>query len=154
MKKVLQKFGLNPDNSVIIGSGILQALKIRKSNDTDLVVSREVYNRLKKSGNFTVKHNPEHKFGPEILKGDNLEIGVTWTELNTPHELEYFKKYSVIINGVRYINLDFLYKVKKEWLKQKSPRQKDIDDVKLIERFKDQIAKRAKLGYSVRTSTF
>ncbi len=135
MKKVLQKFGLNPNNSVVISSGILQALEIRKSNDIDLVVSREAYSRLKKSGKFMVKYDLEHKFGPETLKRDDLEIGISWVELNTPHELQYFKNYSVIINGVRYITLDFLYKVKKGWLNQKNVRQKDVEDVKLIEKY-------------------
>ena len=41
LAKKLRELGLNADNAIVIGSGILQALGIRKSNDIDLVVTPE-----------------------------------------------------------------------------------------------------------------
>lgn len=57
MKKTLQKLSLNPDNSIVIGSGILQALGIRKSKDIDIVATQEIYDSLKKTGEFTISKN-------------------------------------------------------------------------------------------------
>jgi hypothetical protein len=133
MKKVLQELGLNPDNSIVIGSGILQALGIRKSNDVDLVVGRGTYELLKKTGKFSAQYSVLHNFGPRTLKRASVEIGTTWTVLGRARDIKDLKKYSVVINGIRYITIDFLYKAKKSWLKQKDVRQKDIEDVKLIE---------------------
>ena len=71
MKKVLQKLGLKPNNSIVIGSGILQALGIRKSKDIDIIVTQEIYDSLKKTGKFDVLQNHDR----ESLKGGFFEIG-------------------------------------------------------------------------------
>lgn len=131
MKRILQKIGLSPDNSVVIGSGILQALNIRKSKDIDLVITKDLYDSLKKSGKFIVSAN----HGREILVDDRFEIGTNWFVLGKHYGFGDFEKESIIIEGVRYITLDFLYRVKKSWLAQKDVRQKDIDDIKLIEEY-------------------
>lgn len=41
-KNKLATLGLSARNSVVIGSGILDALGIRKSNDIDVVVDKEM----------------------------------------------------------------------------------------------------------------
>lgn len=131
MKNKLQTIGLSPENSVVIGSGILQALKIRKSKDIDVVASNEIYNSLKKSGKFTVSEN----HGREILKNDIFEIGTDWNVLGKPYRFEDFVKDSVIIDGVRYITLDFLYKAKRSWVNGGYARPKDIQDVQLMKEY-------------------
>lgn len=131
MKKTLQELGLNQDNSIVIASGILEALGIRKSKDIDIVANQEVYDSLKKSGQFNATKN----HGREILADDKFEIGTSWTVLGKSHKLEDFIDKSIIIDGVRYITINFLYKAKKSWLLQKNVRQKDIEDVKLIEKY-------------------
>ena len=129
MKKKIQKLGLNPDNSIVIGSGILEALRLRKSKDIDIVATQEIYGSLKKSGKFTVLEN----HGPEILADDKFEIGTSWTVLGKSYRFQDFIDKSIIVDGVRYITLNFLYKAKKSWIRRKNARQKDIEDVKLIE---------------------
>lgn len=131
MKKILQKLNLNPNNSVVIGSGILQALKIRKSKDIDLVVTQATYSSLKKTGKFTISIN----HGREILKDGLFEIGTNWRVLDKNYEFENFTNESIIIDNVRYITLDFLYRAKRSWLRQKDVRQKDIEDVRLIGKY-------------------
>jgi len=131
MKKILEKIGLNPNNSVIIGSGILQALDIRQSHDIDVVANGEIYKKLKKSENFTIIQ----KHDRETLKNKTFEIGINWFVLGKFYTYNDFIKDSVIIDGVRYITLEFLLKVKKSWIKEGAIRPKDIDDIKLIENY-------------------
>lgn len=131
MKNKLDELGLNQDNSCVIGSGILQALGIRESKDIDVVVSEEMFNTLKQSGKFTVGE----AFGHEILRDDIFEIGAVWNVSGKPYKLEDLKKESTIIDDVQYVSLEFLYQVKKSWATLDDPRQKDIDDVKLIEKY-------------------
>jgi len=121
MQKKLQKLGLNPDNSIVIGSGILQALNIRKSNDIDLVVSSKDYTRLKKTG--------------KILKTDNIEIATIWQVSGKKYYFKNLAENSTVINNVRYITLDFLYKTKKSWITNGTARPKDLKDIKLIEKY-------------------
>ena len=127
--KELLIFDLNPENCVIIGSGILQALKIRKSNDIDLVVTGEKYQELQKTGQFEVKINRNH----EILDNGLLEIGTDWFVLGESYDFDKLKKNSVIVSGRRYITLDFLYRVKESWRKDGEARPKDLDDLNLID---------------------
>lgn len=138
MRKILQKLGLKPGNSIVISSGILQALGIRKSKDIDIVVSETAFRLLRESGKFKVI-NSQHRI---TLADDTFEIGTDWIELGKTYRLEDLIKESIVIGGVRYITIDFLYKVKKSWLDQKVARQKDIIDVKLIEEYLREIRTR------------
>lgn len=131
MNEELEKLGLDSGNSVVIGSGILQALEIRKSNDIDLVVKQGDYERLKRSRKFGIVEN----HGREILRNDKFEICTNWFVLGKSYEFESFEKDSVVIDNTRYITLDFLYRVKRSWLEQENVRQKDIEDVKLMVKY-------------------
>jgi len=132
IKNLIQKIGLNSDNCVVIGSGILQALGIRDSKDIDVVVSQKKYEGLKKSGKFTVRKT---KFKKELLEDELFEIGTSWDVLSKKYKFNDFQNYSVVIDGVRYITLDFLYKTKESWLKGGTARPKDIRDLKLIKSY-------------------
>lgn len=132
MKETLAKLGLDASNSIVIGSGILQVHKIRKSNDIDLVVSQKIYTMLKKSGNYSVVKKP---YGDK-LTNDSFDIRLNWVVLGKSYMFEDFRSESVTIDDVRYITLDFLYKAKKSWIKEKTARPKDINDLKLIEEYR------------------
>lgn len=125
----LHELGLNPENSVIIGSGILSAYGIRDSNDIDIVVEKETYNKLTTDNRFTKAEN----HGREVLTDELFEIGTSWGVLGKSQTFDDLFQQSTMIDGVRYITLDFLLVVKRSWLKDADVRQKDIDDVKLIE---------------------
>lgn len=131
MKKHLNKLNLNPENCVIIGSGILQALGIRNSNDIDAVVKQDTYDSLKKSGKFTV----EEYHVRETLEGGLFEIGTDWNVLGKKYCYDDLLKVSEIIDGVRYNKLEFLLKCKKSWVENKTSRPKDMKDIELIEEY-------------------
>lgn len=132
MKDELQKYDLDSTNSIVIGSGILQALGIRKSQDIDLVVLDDVFERLKKTEKFDEKKIR----GRKLLVNKIFEIGKGWKVLNKLYRFRDLQNNSKIIDGVRYITLDFLYKVKKSWIKNGTAREKDLTDINLIKKYK------------------
>lgn len=131
VKHELEKIGLTPNNSVVIGSGILSALAIRNSNDIDLVVDEEAYARLLSREYF----RKVEKHGRVMLADNIMEIGTYWGVLNKNWGFKDLLDVSVVVDGVRYITLEFLLAVKKSWLLDADVRQKDIEDVKRIEEY-------------------
>ncbi len=131
--KNLQEIGLNAENSVVIGSGILSANSIRESSDIDVTVTEDTYDRLSKNNRFTEIHSK----GRKMLVDDIFEIGADWNVLGKNQTFDDLRRQSVVINDVRYITLDFLLAVKESWLGDDDVRQKDIDDVVLIKTFLD-----------------
>ena len=129
IKKELDKIGLTPDNSIVIGSGILNALGIRETKDIDVVVDEDAYSHLSSDNRFEKRIN----HAQEVLTDDIFEIGISWKTLDRVWRFNDFLTNSVLIDNVRYLTLQFLLDVKRSWLKDKDVRQKDIDDVKLIE---------------------
>ena len=134
VKSKLSSLGLAQDNSVVIGSGILSALDLRESSDIDIVVTESEYQRLTNNKQFTKTEN----YGREILADEIFEIGTSWGVLSKDQSFSDLKEQSVIIDGVRYVTIDFLLAVKKSWLLDDDVRQKDIDDVELIENYKKE----------------
>lgn len=130
-KSKLTDIGLTQDNSVVIGSGIFSALNLRASNDIDVVVPEADYSRLADKKQFSKSQN----HGREILADELFEIGTGWGVLGKNQTFNDLQKQSVVIDGVRYITIEFLLAVKKSWLQDDDVRQKDIDDVELIEKY-------------------
>ena len=131
IKTELVSHGLHCDNSIVIGSGILQVLELRTSKDIDVVVTGEKYAELAQTDRF----RKEVSRGRELLKDDVCEIGTVWYVLGKEWKFADFLVHSVVIDGVRYISLEFLLEVKRQWVQDDSVRQKDIDDVYLIEAY-------------------
>lgn len=133
IKAEIEAIGLNADTSVVIGAGILEALGIRKCTDIDLVVSERTFSDLFATNKFELGEN----FGVKVLRNDIFDIRTIWGVLGKPYDLEELKKESVLIDDVRYINLDFSLKVKESWIKNdKAPRQKDFRDIELIKKYR------------------
>lgn len=126
----LKEYSLSKDNSLVMCSGILNTLNLRESHDIDLVVDENTFERLKKSGDFEIKHYGND----EMLLNNVFEICKTWEieEWNKVYRLDDFKKDSVIIDNVRYISLNFLLKYKQLLASRHNPREKDINDIEII----------------------
>ncbi len=119
---------LTPENSVVIGSGILNALGLRASNDVDVVVTKTAFARLAQDPRFVEKQN----HGRTILAYDLFEMLPSWGVLGEDQAFADLRKESMVIEGVRYITPQFLLAAKKSWLADEG-RPKDFADVKLIE---------------------
>ncbi len=129
-KKELAKFSLDETNSVVINSGILNALGIRESHDIDISVNEEVFEKLKSNKNLNLITN---EFGKPMLVNDIMDISLGWVQnsnLSFIYEDLLKDNRTVIINGVRYLDLETLLEGKRLW-----GREKDKEDVKLIEEY-------------------
>lgn len=127
----LERLGLSPESAVVIGSGILNALHLRESKDIDVVVREKTYKKLKRSGRFQEKFFHSCK----VLRGGLFEIGTSWGVLGRIWRFADLEKQSTVINGVRYIKIEFLLRVKKSWIADGKGRKKDLEDVRLIEKY-------------------
>ncbi|HEX3099975.1 MAG TPA: hypothetical protein VHQ41_03295 [Patescibacteria group bacterium] len=131
IQKELQEIGLDQENSIVIGSGILNALNIRDSQDIDLIINQDLYIKFKADGSFKIAEN----HGKEVLVAKLFEIGTSWEVLGRIWNFSDLMSQTQVIDDVRYITLDFLLKVKKSWMHERNPRQKDQDDITLIEKY-------------------
>ena len=130
-KENLEKIGLDAENAIVIGSGILSALGLRESQDIDVVVDEVAYERLSVDAQFKKADNHGH----EVLVGSLFEIGKSWFVLGKEWTFDDFLNHSVVIEGVRYATIQFILDVKKSWALEPDARQKDKDDIKLIEEY-------------------
>lgn len=112
---------------VVVGSGILEALHIRKSNDIDIAVIPLLHKQLRDSGEWT----EEERHGKIFLKRENIDIipQLDWKEYNTTTEEAIAS--SVVIDGVPFMNLNELCK-----FKAALGRDKDFKDIKLIQEYR------------------
>lgn len=129
-RKELSKLSLDETNSIVINSGILNALGIRESHDIDISVNEEVFEELKSNKNLNLITN---EFGRPMLVNDTVDISLGWVQnsnLSFIYEDLLKDNCTIVIDGVRYLNLETLLEGKKLW-----GREKDKEDVKLIERY-------------------
>src|SRR3989344_4048232 len=131
IKNKLIELGLDSDNAVVIGSGILNALNLREGKDIDVVVTEEKYKGLSDNSRFKKEQN----HGREILNDGLFEIGTSWTVVGKTWKFEDLLNHSTIIGGVRYNTVEFLLDAKRRWIADGEGRQKDIDDVNLMEQY-------------------
>lgn len=115
MKNIIEKIkSLNlPENKyVVIGSGTLAALGIRDANDIDISVTHELLNQLNDVKDWKEKGVD---IQAELLNG-NYSVST-----------EELIKSAIIIDGIRFMNLDELIRFKKAM-----GRDKDLQDIELI----------------------
>jgi hypothetical protein len=116
-----------PENEyVVVGSGILDALGIRKNHDIDFLVSQELFEKLKHSATFT----SEIRHGKLFLVKENIEISPTLCWGDYSPSLKHLQKTAHIIDGVPFMSLHELIKLKKSMR-----RAKDFQDILLIENY-------------------
>jgi hypothetical protein len=124
IQKKIQSLNLPKDSFVVVGSGILDALKIRESNDIDMIVSQKVFDELDAAG---WKHDTWAD--QTVLKKDLFDLGVHWMG----EEVEQLLGRATVINDIPYLSLTDLLAWKKD-----CARPKDIVDVQLISEYQAQ----------------
>lgn len=123
----LKKLNLPADQFVVVSSGALSVRGIRDSEDIDVIVTESLWNQMIK----------EYSVGINSFGVQNLELENDIEILNPTQSIfgnskvisreEIFEK-ADIFDGVKFINLDHLKKIKKEL-----GREKDLKDVALID---------------------
>lgn len=119
----LGKLNLPRDEFAICGSGPLAVREIRNSHDMDIVVKKKLWKQL-------AKKYPIHQSGNKrnFIQIMDIEMAEGWLPL-----LENADKLidtADVINGFRFVKLDYVMKWKKIM-----NREKDKRDIKLIEKY-------------------
>lgn len=115
------------DQIVVIGSGVMDALGMRLSNDIDLVVSKLLFAELKSSGDYlySVKHDEE------VLEKDDQEIWLSWNNGGVSNFAQLWDE-GVTIDTVRFCHP----KTVLEW-KRRQNRPKDQADIVTLRNYLD-----------------
>lgn len=129
MKSIIEKIkGLNFPalQYVIVGSGTLDALGIRKASDIDIAVLPELHKKLCENSDW----EKIERYGKIFLKKEGIDIipSLDWSEYSTTTE-EAIQS-ALIIDGIPFLNLQELKKFKKAL-----GREKDFADIKLIDEY-------------------
>ena len=97
IKEKIASLNLPSGSFIVVGSGILGALKIRESNDIDLVVNREVYSTFKDLG------WDKGLWGDHVVyQHDIFEIGYDWYGESAEDLLHRAQ----VIDDIPYLSLD------------------------------------------------
>ncbi|MBK5215859.1 MAG: zinc ABC transporter substrate-binding protein [Candidatus Pacebacteria bacterium] len=126
--KEIKKLNFPPTQYVIVGSGTLDVLGIRAANDIDIVVTKDLHEKLRKTGEW----KEEERYGKIFLIKEGFDIipQLDWENYKTTTE-EAIQN-ALIIEGINFMNLDELCK-----FKTALGREKDFKDIELIKKYKD-----------------
>jgi hypothetical protein len=129
----LEKLALPEASYMVMGSGILDALGIRRAHDVDLVVSAEIYAQLLASG-WTEKVSSDGHHG---IENGVIEAYDDWTDEN-----ETVKTVSELLVDAQWVNgIPFNSLAKLSMYKTRRGQEKDLVDLKLIQQFLDATEK-------------
>lgn len=126
----MKKLNLPKDSYVVFGSGPLAAAGIRETNDIDLLVSSDVLKQLNKKGWKELVKDVNDK--PLVF--EDFEAHDTWDFSPYAPTLNELLKTATEVDGIKFASLDEVRK----W-KVASGRQKDLNDIKLIDKYLIQL---------------
>ena len=125
----VKKLKLDPSDYIVVGSGLLSALNIRRTSDVDLVVSQAIYEEYKAKG-WDEKMWPK---GDPTISQDIYEFGTDWGDDKNILTLEDLLSDRLVIEGVNFVSLQRL-----RYWKLTKGREKDLADVALIDNYLKQ----------------
>lgn len=116
---------------IVVGSGILDILGLRMADDVDLVVTEDVLREYIQSNPSYVPHDVPGDIVYDD-KDNNIAASLAWRAFPDGENVYYddLLTYTTIVDGVRYVSLDYLLR----W-KQWANREKDQADIMLIEEY-------------------
>ncbi|KKR31752.1 MAG: hypothetical protein UT65_C0018G0006 [Parcubacteria group bacterium GW2011_GWF2_39_8b] len=115
---------------IVFGSCPLAVLGIREANDIDLLVSQEIYEKLKKDGWEEIDKGPNDK----PLVQDVFEAHNNWNFSSYKPTLKDLLVNAMEVDGITFASLEDVRK----W-KVASGRPKDVNDIKMIDNYFDII---------------
>lgn len=128
----VKQLSLPADEFIIIGSGLLEQLGIRKSGDIDLVLSETLY---EKTSQDTANWKELRSESGEGYLVNNHLPAEAWRDLPTGESEEDFEslmEHAARYEGLAFVNLSFV----RRWKVWRN-RPKDIQDVALIDKYKE-----------------
>ena len=119
--------GLPKNKCLIMSSGVMALFGIRKNRDLDVIVTKDVFNKLKNNKKLIYSHrrlsdNPSYQ---------TLDHNVEFYDTMWPFKksIEHYLKMAIVVKGVRFLPLRKVIRWKK-----KLNRNKDREDIRLIQR--------------------
>lgn len=119
----LPKLELAPEQYIVVGSGVLDVLGVRKANDIDFVTSPKFFEELKDKGWKDAKNSPS-------LVRDDFEAYLAWDSMDGNPNFEDLMITSDVVQGYNFVHLNRLL----DW-KRRVGRPKDITDIGLVEEY-------------------
>ncbi|MCD4811218.1 hypothetical protein K8R14_01230 [bacterium] len=116
----LEQLNLPLGEFAIFGSGPMAIRGIRESNDIDIIVKQDLWDNLVKKFPTSLHDNPDY------FAIGNIEIMKCWSDFDIDEMIDNAE----IIEGFPYVQLKYVVRYKKQMM-----REKDIVDLKLIEKF-------------------
>lgn len=127
IKKLVDELGFERGKYALFGSSPLAAHGIREANDIDMVVTLDLYEKLKESGWKEEAYPVTEKRG---LTKDKFEVFYEWNYVGyTPDVMKIIRE-ADIIDDVPVVRLEEVLKWKIAF-----GREKDLKDVELIKKF-------------------
>ena len=121
-RSMVKSLGLNINDYVVIGGGVLEVLDLRQTVDVDLVVSKSIYGKFKDLGWKEYIQDD----GKKILSRRGYKIMMHYMR----RDLRRLTKYSFIKNGVRFMGINDLIESK-----ERLGRSKDLEDIDLLNKY-------------------
>lgn len=123
----LKRLGLPTGQYVVFGGGSMAAHGIRMPSDIDILVTNELYERLREQG---WQDEEEIRPGLTRIVKDKYDVtpDISCGSYN-PNKQELIDN-AKIINGIPFLPLNELIKFKKE-----KGREKDLKDIELIKKY-------------------
>ena len=118
--KELDKLNLPKGSYVIIGSGPMWIRGIREIGDLDILIRKDIFNKLKASDNLDTS---KHEYG-HLMFGE-IELAFTWQDSEEKAIKIIWD--AEIIHDYPFAKLEYIIERKKE-----KNREKDQKDIKLI----------------------
>jgi hypothetical protein len=119
----IAQLNLPTGSYVVFGSCVLEMSGIRPARDIDIVVTPEVFEKFKASGDWrTVQHE-----GFETLEKGEFDLTKSWDHPEGLPNVEELQESAVIIDGVPCVTLERVLNWKRE-----QKRDKDLRDLELV----------------------
>lgn len=136
----LKKMKLPKDAYAIFGSGPIGIRDIRDTHDLDIIVSDELFEEIKSDSSYINKSFEINGRSVEMYYKNGIEIYNKWG----PGEWDTNKiiQSAEIIDGMPFASLDMVIKWKKI-----AGREKDLEDIKLIEEYMNKQSKKVLVVY-------
>ncbi len=115
---------------VIVGSGPMAVRNMRNYKDIDVLVTKDLYQRLSTTNGWKIIILPGLLGDREVAKNGECEAGIDLWFGDYKPDTETLIKNAEIIQGIPFLPLEELIKFKKAM-----GRPKDLADIKLIEQY-------------------
>lgn len=123
-----------PFGQYVVVGGAMAAHNIREANDLDILVTPKLYTKLLEEGYKQCFCEQCLNTSRIILKKDSVDIMPNQILGNYLGDTDSLIKNADIINGFPFIQLEEFIKFKREL-----GREKDFEDIKLMEEYLDKI---------------